>query len=162
MKHSLRDLFEHEIKDLYSAENQLIEALPKMQKAAHDSRLQKAFGKHLKQTEKQKERLEKVADMIGIKPGGEKCKGMEGLIKEGQKMIDMDAEPEVKDAGLIAAAQRVEHYEISGYGTAHHFAKMLDENDCAKLLSTTLEEERDTDESLNDLAIEKLNKKAMN
>jgi len=120
---NLEDLFEHQLKDLYSAESQLVDALPKMVKAAHDSQLKKAFEGHLEETKIHKERIEEVCKELSIKPTGEKCKAMEGLIKEAQSMIDEKADPEVKDAGLIAEAQRVEHYEISGYGTAVRFCQ---------------------------------------
>lgn len=158
---NLEELLEHEVQDLYSAESQLVEALPKMAKAANDSKLKKAFEDHLDETKHQKKRLEKVAELLGIDPEGEKCKGMEGLIMEGDKMIKEDADPEVKDAGLIGAAQKVEHYEISGYGTARQFAEMLGKKEVANLLSESLEEEKDADETLTDLAVEKINKMAM-
>lgn len=157
---SLEDLFHHELKDLYSAEKQLITALPKMAKAASDKKLVAAFEMHLKETEAQKERLEKVCELVGIKPSGETCKAMEGLVEEGSKMIKEDADPETKDAGLIACAQRVEHYEISGYGTAAHFAERLGHADAAKLLRQTLQEEQATDTKLNDLAKRSINAKA--
>ena len=157
---SLEDLFHHELKDLYSAEKQLIAALPKMAKAASDERLRQAFEMHLQETEVQKERLEKVCEMVGISPGREKCAAMEGLVEEGSKMIKEDADPETKDAGLIACAQRAEHYEISGYGTAAHFAERLGHMDAAKLLRQTLEEEQATDTKLNELAKSSINAKA--
>ena len=157
---SLEDLFHHELKDLYSAEKQLIAALPKMAKAASDKKLVAAFEKHLAETEVQKERLEQVCELVGIKPGGETCKAMQGLVEEGSAMIKEDADPETKDAGLIAAAQRVEHYEISGYGTAAHFAERLGHMDAAKLLRQTLAEEQKTDTLLNDLAKSSINAKA--
>lgn len=156
----IRGLLEHEIQDLYSAESQIIEALPLMEKAADDAQLKKAFKTHLDQTKKQRERLDKIAKQMGIKTGGHTCKAMEGLVKEGQETIKMEASAEVRDAALIAAAQRVEHYEIAGYGTAHHYADMLGEREVAELLAETLDEEKDTDELLNDLAIEKINKDA--
>lgn len=158
---TLKDLLGHEIQDLYSAETQLIEALPKMANAAHDSSLKKAFEQHLAETKKQRDRLAKVAKHLGISPEGTTCKAMAGLVKEGQHMIHEDAAESVKDAGLIASAQRIEHYEIAGYGTALQFAKQLDLSDIEALLSETLEEEKDTNEKLNDLAIESINKKAM-
>jgi len=158
---SLQDLFEHEIKDLYSAESQLIEALPVMAKTASTPSLQKAFESHLKETEEHRNRLSQICKELGVNPGNTKCNAMEGLIEEGEDMVEEDAEPVVKDAGLIACAQRVEHYEIAGYGTAHHYAKMLGHDKIAELLATTLEEERDADEKLNDIAIEQVNKKAM-
>lgn len=158
---NLRDLLEHEIQDLYSAEDQLVDALPKMAKAANNAGLKKAIESHLNETKKQKERLEKVADLLEIKPGGHKCKAMAGLITEGEDILKEDAEPEVRDAAIIGAAQRVEHYEIAGYGTARYYAKMLGENEVAKLLSQTLEEEKGADEKLNNLATEKINEMAM-
>ena len=158
---TLEDLFHHEIKDLYSAEKQLLEALPKMAKKASDPNLKKAFEKHLAETEEQKARLEQACEILGISPGRTKCKAMEGLVEEGEDMIDENAEPEVKDAGLIASAQRVEHYEISGYGTAAHYAERLGHKEVAKLLNKTLAEEQKTDTLLNDLAKTYINKKAM-
>ncbi len=158
---NLRDLLEHEVQDLYSAENQIIEALPKMAERASDNQLKKAFQLHLEQTKEQKKRLEQVAKQMGFKAdGGQKCKGMEGLIKEGESVMKEIKDKEVLDAALIGAAQRVEHYEIAGYGTARYYAKMLGEKEAEKLLSQTLEEEKDTDEKLNDLAIERVNQKA--
>lgn len=153
---------EHEIQDLYSAETQLISALPKMAEAAHSSKLKQAFKDHLQETKNQQARLEKVADILGCSTKGETCEAMKGLIKEGEKMIKEDAEPDVKDAGLIAAAQRVEHYEIAGYGTARHFAKILGLQEVADLLEETLEEEKDADEKLNDIAIQQVDPAAMN
>jgi ferritin-like metal-binding protein YciE len=152
---------EHEIQDLYSAEDQLVDALPKMAKAAKHAALKKAIENHLEETKKQKERLEKVADLLDMKPSGHKCKAMAGLIAEGEEILKEDAEAEVKDAAIIGASQRVEHYEIAGYGTARYYAKMLGENEVAKLLSQTLDEEKGADEKLNNLATEKINEKAM-
>ncbi|GAB3166430.1 YciE/YciF ferroxidase family protein [Telluribacter humicola] len=157
---NLNDLLEHQLQDLYSAESQIIEALPLMQEKASNDKLKKAFQMHLEQTKKQKERLEKIAQLLDIKIQGEKCKAMEGIIKEAQSFLKEDASPEVMDAGLIAEAQRVEHYEIAGYGTASHYAKELGHSEAAKLLTQTLEEEKDTDEKLNDLAIQRINVKA--
>lgn len=158
---TLSDLLEHEIKDLYSAETQLIEALPKMAEAATNEQLQAAFESHLEETEGHKERLREICKILGINPGNTKCDAMAGLIEEGEDMVDEDAEDAVKDAGLIACAQRVEHYEIAGYGTARHFARMLGEDEVADLLATTLEEEKDADEKLNDIAIQTVNQEAM-
>ncbi len=157
---SLKDLFEHEIKDLYSAETQLSEALPKMAEKASDSKLKKAFESHLEETKKQKERIEKIGEICNISVKGEKCEAMAGLIKEGEEMLKMDAESDVKDAGLIAAAQRVEHYEMAGYGTAHHYAKRLGLDEVAGLLEETLNEEKAADEKLNKIAIDSVNEKA--
>ena len=158
---TLKDLFEHEIKDLYSAEKQLIEALPKMVKAANDKNLKDAFSNHLEETKGQFDRLSEICDTLGINPTSTKCKAMEGLIKECDHMIKEDAEKDVKDAGLIACAQRVEHYEISGYGTAVRFAKELGHNDLAKKLQTTLDQEYQADQHMDDMAMGRLNKKAI-
>lgn len=157
---NLNDLFEHQLKDLYSAENQLVEALPKMQKNANDSKLKKAFEKHLKETEGQIKRLEEIAEKLGIKPTGETCKAMKGLIKEAESFLEEDTEKEVRDAGLIAEAQRVEHYEISAYGTAVRYAKELGHDDIAKILQKTLDEEYKTDDLLTEMAEDRLNRKA--
>ncbi|MGB3773773.1 MAG: ferritin-like domain-containing protein [Leeuwenhoekiella sp.] len=158
---TLEDLFQHQLKDLFSAENQLLAALPKMVEAAHDSKLKQAFKDHLKETEGQKKRLEEVAEELGIKPTGEECKAMKGLIKEAQSFLEEDAEPAVRDAGLIAEAQRIEHYEISGYGTVIRYAKELGHDAIAKKLHKTFEEEENADKSLSKLAENRLNKKAI-
>ncbi len=157
---NLQDLLEHQVKDLYSAESQIIAALPKMVNKATNQKLKDAFNSHLKETEEQKARLEEICNKMGIKPGGEKCKAMEGIIKEAASFMDEKAEQAVMDAGLIAEAQRIEHYEITGYGTAHRYAAQLGHKEVADLLAKTLEEEKDADETLNDLAIEEINKKA--
>lgn len=162
MKKNLRDLFIHELKDLYSAEKQLIKAMPNVVKAASNASLKKAFESHLEETKNQQKRLEKIGELVDADLTGEKCDAMAGLIKECEGMIEMDADEDVRDAGLIACVQRIEHYEIAGYGVASHFAQMLDEDEVSKILSKTLEEEYDADEKLNDLAIEKINSKAMN
>jgi ferritin-like metal-binding protein YciE len=154
----IKGLLEHEIQDLYSAEEQIVENLPAMESAATDKELKKAFATHLKQSKEQQKRLEKIAKQMGIEYKGHTCKAMEGLVKEGQSVIKMAASDEARDAALIASAQRIEHYEIAGYGTARHYADMLGQNDVADLLAQTLEEEKDTDEILNDLAIQKINK----
>src|SRR3954462_8920186 len=137
---SLEELFVSELKDLYGAENQLLKALPKMAKAAKSKPLQNAFNKHLKQTEGHVARLEKVIEQLGVSARGPKCAAMEGLIEEGQEIIDEDANPDVKDAALIAAAQRVEHYEMAGYGCVRTFANLLGYEAAAKLLQETLDE----------------------
>ncbi|MCM4158593.1 ferritin-like domain-containing protein [Antarcticibacterium flavum] len=157
---NLKDLFEHQLKDLYSAESQLIKALPKMQKKANDEKLKKAIEKHLEETREQKERIKEVCEELGIKPTGEECKAMKGLIEEAEHFLEEDAEKEVRDAGIIAEAQRVEHYEISGYGTAVRYAKELGYDDIAKKLQKTLDEEYKTDENLTKMAESRLNKKA--
>jgi len=149
---SLHDLFVDELKDLYSAENQLLKALPKMAKAASSSELQAAFEDHLEVTQGQVRRLEKVFKKLGVSPKGKKCKAMEGLIEEGKELLEEDAEPAVLDAALIAAAQKVEHYEIAGYGTVRTFARLLGHEDAAELLQQTLDEEGDADKKLTELS----------
>lgn len=158
---NLNDLFEHQLKDLYSAETQLIEALPKMESNANDSKLKDAFSSHLKETKQQKKRLQEICEELDIDPNGEKCKAMEGLIKEAEGFIDEAEDDDVMDAGLIAEAQRVEHYEISGYGTAVRYAKELGHDDISDKLQETLDEEYEADEKLNELAEGRLNKKAI-
>ena len=149
---SLRDLYIEELKDLYSAENQIIKALPKMIKAASSPDLKAGFAKHLEQTRGQVERLEKIFKQLDESPKGKKCKGMEGLLEEGKELMEEDAEPEVLDAGLIAAAQHVEHYEIAGYGCVRTYAELLGDKAAAKLLQQTLDEEKDTDQKLTMIA----------
>jgi len=149
---SLQDLFVDQLKDLYSAENQLIKALPKMAKAASDPSLQAAFTEHLEETKGHAQRLEKIFEQLGTSPKGKKCKAMEGLLEEGKEQMEEDAEPSVMDAGLIAAAQRVEHYEMAGYGTVRSYAKTLGNTQAAKLLQQTLDEEAACDEKLTELA----------
>lgn len=156
---SLQDLFVDELKDLYSAENQLLKAIPKMAKAATSKDLKAGFEKHLKQTQGHVERLEQVCKEMEVSPKGKTCKAMEGLIKEGGEVIEEEMEPEVKDAALISAAQRVEHYEMAGYGCVRTYAKLLGNNEAAKLLQQTLDEEGDTDKALTKLA-EKINVEA--
>src|ERR1700744_5605104 len=145
---SLADLLHQELKDLYSAENQLLKALPKMAKAATNEELQAGFKEHLEQTKGHVRRLQKSAEILDVKLTGHTCKAMEGLIEEGAEMIDEDAEDTVRDAGLIGAARRVEHYEIAGYGTAQALAKALGHEDVADLLGETLEEETETEATL--------------
>jgi ferritin-like metal-binding protein YciE len=149
---TLDDMYMDLLKDLYSAEKQLVKALPKMAKSAQASDLQKAFQEHLKQTEGQVERIERIFKDLEGSPRGKKCMGMEGLIEEGSEVMKEDAEPEVMDAGLIAAAQKVEHYEIAGYGTARAWAHQLGYHDAAKLLEQTLEEESMANEKLTRIA----------
>jgi ferritin-like metal-binding protein YciE len=157
---TLDDLLIHDLKDLYSAESQLIRALPKMAKAASSPSLKQAFTEHLEVTKAQKERLDQVFQTIGASPRGMKCKAMEGLIEEGQDMIQEDGDPTVKDAGLIGSAQKVEHYEIAGYGTVAAMAELLGKTDIAKLLQQTLQEEKQTDELLNKIAMSEINVEA--
>ncbi len=149
---SLRDLFLHELKDLYSAEKQLLKALPKMIKATKHEELQAAFEEHLQQTEEHVSRLDEIFELLGTNNRGEKCLAMEGLIEEGQRMLKEDIAPEVLDAALIAQAQRIEHYEIAGYGTVRTFAEILDEDEAVDLLQETLDEEKETDEKLTEIA----------
>jgi ferritin-like metal-binding protein YciE len=157
---SLRDLYVQQLKDLYSAESQLIDALPKMAKSASTDSLREAFEHHLEETRKQKDRIEEIFSKLDEKPGGHKCKGMEGLIAEGSEFLDNGGDSDVIDAGLIAAAQRVEHYEIAGYGTARAFAKQLGEDRAGKLLDDTLKEESQANEKLNKIALQNVNKEA--
>jgi ferritin-like metal-binding protein YciE len=149
---SLQKLYVEELRDLYSAENQILKALPKMAKAASSPELQAAFQQHLEVTKGQVQRLEQIFETLGKSPKGKKCKAMEGLVEEGQELMSADAEPEVLDAGLIAAAQRVEHYEIAGYGTVRTYAQLLGDQEAADLLQQTLDEEAQTDEALSQLA----------
>lgn len=157
---SLQDLYVHELRDLYSAEKQIIKALPKMAKGAANPKLKEGFQKHLEQTKIHVERLETVLGKLGKSTRGDKCKGMEGLLIEGEKMLEEDATPEVKDAGLISSAQRVEHYEIAGYGCAKTYAKALGDKEGEQLLNTTLQEEGATDKELTKLAVSTVNVKA--
>lgn len=149
---SLKDLYIHELKDLYSAENQIVKALPKMVKAATDTKLADGFRKHLEETKEHVSRLEQILSSHDESTRGPKCKGMEGVLKEGAEMIEEDAEDDVRDAGLISAAQRVEHYEMAGYGTARTYANLLGDSKGAKLLQQTLNEEGATDKKLTQLA----------
>jgi ferritin-like metal-binding protein YciE len=153
----LEDLFVDQLRDLYNAEKQLTKALPKMAKKASDDQLKQAFTQHLEQTEEHVQRLEQILEKLGKRASGKTCKAMQGLIEEGKELMEEDAEPEVLDAGLIAAAQRVEHYEIAGYGTVRAYAKLLGNNDAAKLLQKTLDEEGDTDKKLTQLAESTIN-----
>lgn len=158
----LHSLFVSELKDLYSAEKQLIRALPKMAKAATHEDLRHAFEQHLKETETQVKRLDEVFEELQFSPRGEKCAAMEGLIEEGKKLLEEEAEPHVLDAALICAAQRVEHYEIAGYGCVRALAEQLGMNDLAAELQDTLDEEKKTNEKLSQLALSHINAEAMN
>jgi ferritin-like metal-binding protein YciE len=150
---SLEELLINELQDLYSAETMLIKALPKMAQKASSPQLKTAFESHLQQTEGHKRRLDQIFDELrDIDREDKKCKGLEGIIKEGEEVIKADAEPEVRDAALISAAQRVEHYEIAAYGTVRTYAQLLGRNNWAQLLQQTLDEEKQTDQKLNDLA----------
>ena len=158
-KNSLRELYIDELRDLYSAETQLVKALPKMAKASSNAELRQGFEEHLRQTAEQVSRLEQIFEMIGEKPTGKKCMGMEGLIKEGSEVMKEEYEGAVMDAALIGAAQRVEHYEIAGYGTVREFAELLGEDEHVDLIEQTLEEEKQTDEKLTQMA-EQINPQA--
>ena len=149
---TLRDLYIDELKDLWSAEKQLVQALPRMAKAANDPQLAKAFTNHLRETERQVTRLERIFRDLGESPRGKKCVGMEGLIEEGKELIKEKPEPQVLDAGLIAKAQHIEHYEMAGYGTVRTYAQVLGEERQAQLLQETLDEEGNADKLLTQLA----------
>jgi ferritin-like metal-binding protein YciE len=151
---TLMELLEDELKDLYSAENQLVKALPKMAKKAASESLKDAILAHLKETEGQVERLTKIGQLLEIKLTGKKCKAMEGLIEEGKEILEEDGSPSVIDAALIGAAQRVEHYEIAAYGTTRAMAEHLGHDKVAKLLSQTLDEESAADEKLTQISLE--------
>jgi len=157
---SLRELFLQELQDLYSAENMIIKALPKMMEKTSSPDLRRALDEHLQQTRGQVKRLDQIFDQLPkVDREDRKCKGMEGVIKEGEELIKESGEPEVKDAGIISAAQRVEHYEMAGYGTVRTYAKLLGHNDWAQLLQQTLDEEKEADQILNGLA-ERINLEA--
>lgn len=154
---SLKELYIEELKDLYSAEKQLVKALPKMVKNSTNSELRQAFSKHLEETEGHVERLEQIFEMLGERAGGKKCKGMEGLIEEAKELLEEDAAEEVLDAGLISKAQHVEHYEMAGYGTVRTYAEQLGFDDQAKLLQQTLDEEGTANELLTQIAESSVN-----
>ena len=157
---SLRDLYIDELKDLYSAEKQLVKALPKMAKNATNPDLKKAFTDHLEQTEEHVSRLEQIFESLEASPRGKKCVGMEGLIEEAKEMLEEDAEEDVLDAGLISKAQHVEHYEMAGYGTVRRFAQILGEMEHVELLEQTLNEEKEADQLLTQLADSSINVEA--
>lgn len=155
----MKQLFTHELQDLYSGEAQIIDALPKMIEAASTPELKKAFDKHLEETKEHARRLDQIAQMLNIEIDKGTCKGMEGIIREGKEIIGGDSDPRVKDAALIIAAQRVEHYEIAAYGSARTHAEELGYTDIARILQTTLDEEGATDKTLSSMAMKKVNKK---
>jgi ferritin-like metal-binding protein YciE len=157
---SLQDLYVDELRDLLSAENQIIKALPRMAKRATNPDLQQAFEEHLDQSKTHVERLNQIFDSLGQKPRAKKCKGIEGIIEEGKEFMDEADSEEVMDAGLIAAAQRVEHYEMAAYGTVRTYAQLLGEDQAARLLQQTLDEEGDTDKKLTELAMNGINVQA--
>jgi ferritin-like metal-binding protein YciE len=158
---SLHDLYIDELKDLYSAEGQILKALPKMAKAASSEELRSAFEEHLEQTKVHAQRLEQILAKLDESPKGKKCKAMEGLVNEGKDLLEEDIDPDVMDAGLIAAAQRVEHYEMAGYGCVRTYAQLLGEEEASVLLQETLDEEGATDKKLSRLA-ESINVEAEN
>lgn len=158
---TLQDLYIEELRDIYDAENQITAALPEMAKAATHEELKNAFEEHLDQTKEQIERLKKIFEDAGVSPKGKKCQGIAGIIAEAKELIKEDVEPEVLDAGLIAAAQKVEHYEIASYGCASTFARLLGNEDEADQLQITLDEEKETDETLTDLAESTINVEAV-
>jgi ferritin-like metal-binding protein YciE len=158
---SLHDLYIDELKDLYSAEGQILKALPKMAKAASSEELRSAFEEHLEQTKVHARRLEQILAKLDESPKGKKCKAMEGLVNEGKDLLEEDIDPEVLDAGLIAAAQRVEHYEMAGYGCVRTYAQLLGEEEAADMLQETRDEEGATDKKLSRLA-ESINVEAEN
>ena len=158
---SLRDLYIEELRDIYNAENQLIKALPKMAKGATAEALRAAFEEHLEVTKQQVERLEKIFEKLEVSPKGKRCAAMEGLVEEGSELLEKkNADPDVLDAALIGAAQKVEHYEIASYGTVRTYAKLLGEDEAAELLQETLNEEAETDEKLTVLAESQINVEA--
>jgi ferritin-like metal-binding protein YciE len=156
---TIEKLFIAELKDLYSAENQITKALPKMVKAATSTELKKAFENHLRETEGQIERLVEICNMIGTNPKGKSCAGMKGVLSEGSEMLEEVEAGDVRDAALISAAQRVEHYEMAAYGTLRNYAELLGQPQAAKLLEKTLEEEKAADQKLTTIS-EKVNAQA--
>jgi ferritin-like metal-binding protein YciE len=158
---TLKKLYLEELRDLYSAETQLVKALPKMAKGASSDELKQAFESHLEQTKEHVERLDEIFARLDEKPTGKTCKAMKGLIEEGSEMLEQEGEDSVIDAGLIGAAQRVEHYEIAAYGTVRTFANLLGEDDAAELLQETLDEEGETDKELSELAEGIVNEEAL-
>ncbi len=158
---TLQKLYTDELRDLYNAENQLLKALPKMAKAASSEELKEAFEQHLEQTKGHVKRLEQVFEGLDEKPKGKTCRAMKGLIQEGSEILEEDGETSVRDAGIIVAAQKVEHYEIAGYGSVRTFAHLLGQNKAAELLQATLDEESETNEVLNRLAESVINPEAV-
>jgi ferritin-like metal-binding protein YciE len=154
---SFQTLFIDQLQDLYDAETRLTKALPQMEDAASSQELKNAFRQHLGETQNQVTRLEQIFQQLGETPGRETCEAMKGLVKEGDEIVQASGDPDVKDAALIAAAQRVEHYEISGYGTARNFAHRLGRDDIARLLEETLEEEKHADVLLTQIAEQSVN-----
>ncbi len=149
---NLQQLYLKELRDLYSAENQITDALPKLIDAAHNSELKNALQDHLNVTQTQIARLEQIFQSLNEKPSGETCNGMKGVIKEGDEMVSAGGDPSTVDAGIISAAQRVEHYEMAGYGTVRTYAKLLGRDQDATLLQQTLDEEEEADQTLTQIA----------
>jgi ferritin-like metal-binding protein YciE len=160
-ENSLQELYVEQLRDLYNAENQLVKALPKMAKAAQSDALRKGFEQHLEQTKGHVDRLEQIFSAMGESSKGRKCAGMEGLLEEGEQVIKQQSDSAALDSGLIASAQRVEHYEIAGYGTVRTFAELLGDQEAVNFLQQTLDEEKETDEKLTALA-KQVNAQAMN
>lgn len=158
---SMKDLFIHELRDLYDAENQILDALPKMAGKSSHQDLKNAFEEHRLQTEQHVRRLEGIFDELGEQPKGVKCKGIRGIISEGEEILKDDVEPDVRDAAMIAAAQRVEHYEMAAYGAARTYARMLGDENSARRLQETLDEEGETNRKLTALAESRVNPDAM-
>ena len=158
---TLKKLYVNELRDLYNAENQLLKALPKMAKGSSSDELKKAFEDHLEQTEEHVKRLEEIFKQLGENPKGKTCKAMKGLVEEGSEILEEDGDDSVLDAGIIAAAQKVEHYEIASYGTVRTFAELLGEEKAVDLLQQTLDEEGEADKLLNELAQEIVNPEAL-
>jgi ferritin-like metal-binding protein YciE len=154
---TLQDLFVEELRDLYSAENQILKAGPKMVKSVENEELKAALQEHLRITEKQVQRLDRIFKKLGEKPTGKKCHGMEGLLEENKELLGEDAEQDVLEAGLIVGQQKVEHYEIAGYGSAVTFAKLLGDDEAGKLLAQTLDEEKEADRLLTEIAERTIN-----
>lgn len=157
---SLRKLYEQELKDLHSVERQIIAALPKMVKTASNQQLKSALQEHLEVTREQLGRLDTIFEGLGKRGTGKKCKGMEGVLEEGKELLEEDTTPEVLDAGIIASAQHVEHYEMAGYGTAVAYARLLGESKAEKLLQQSLDEEKEADQKLTQLAQSTINVEA--
>ena len=158
---TLQDLFVDELRDLYDAEKQLVKALPKMAEASSSDRLRQAFQSHLQETQGHVQRLERIFAQLDQKTGGESCEAMNGLIKEGNEITSHVEQSPLRDAGLIGAGNRVEHYEIAAYGTARTFAQMLGYNDAVQLLESTLREEKAADKKLTDIAESMINERAL-
>jgi ferritin-like metal-binding protein YciE len=159
---TLRDLFKEHIQDLYSAEEQIIDALPTMIKSATDPELRSGLQNHLQETRRQLQRLEEIGRMSGFDPSGHKCDGMKGILKEGNKLVGKEVdEDDVRDAAIISACQRVEHYEIAVYGTARTYARMLGDSQAVSFLEETLQEEKNADHTLTEVAESHVNRRAM-